>query len=495
MQTIFDTFHRAQAAGSGPLLSSTLTPIPPPHDPFLLHRFYKSSRPVSIHREIQFEILARPPHLSKAESTAWIDIYVAYWKAIGEILRAESRAHGEDWAIKVYEAWKDLTNLLIRGYSHAGFAAWTMPCLYTAGKYLRIFAIKADEEQAAKVRRGEVKMEGDALLGDDIMATTPGFEKNERLEDAARVINRMFTLCISDRAPIEESRKWGLYYTTNLLFKTYFKLNSVSLSKNCLRALEAARTDMPPMEAFPKSHIVTFKYYVGVIHFLDEEYHRKNTSPPPITSATNTLTGTKSLSPLSPPPPSPPQNPKNYSPPPFHRLLLTYLIPTHLHTTLTLPSPSLPPQFSPIHPLFSPLLQALRAGNLSAFSAALALNESVYVNRRIYLSLERARDLCLRNLLRKTWLMQGGKENTRVKISLWARGVRWSMMDGGGGTGEEGKGDGDEGKGMEMEMEDEEVECLIAGLIYKGLLKGYISREHATVVLNRKGEAFPGTGV
>lgn len=245
MQTIFDTFHRAQAAGSGPLLSSTLTPIPPPHDPFLLHRFYKSSRPVSIHREIQFEILARPPHLSKAESTAWIDIYVAYWKAIGEILRAESRAHGEDWAIKVYEAWKDLTNLLIRGYSHAGFAAWTMPCLYTAGKYLRIFAIKADEEQAAKVRRGEVKMEGDALLGDDIMATTPGFEKNERLEDAARVINRMFTLCISDRyvaysmsihtsdirahccghrAPIEESRKWGLYYTTNLLFKTYFKV-------------------------------------------------------------------------------------------------------------------------------------------------------------------------------------------------------------------------------------------------------------------------------
>lgn len=26
------------------------------------------------------------------------------------------------------------------------------------------------------------------------------------------------------------------------------------------------------MEAFPKSHVVTFRYYVGVIHFLDEEY-------------------------------------------------------------------------------------------------------------------------------------------------------------------------------------------------------------------------------
>ena len=29
---------------------------------------------------------------------------------------------------------------------------------------------------------------------------------------------------------------------------------------------------MPPLDAFPKSHVVTFKYYVGVIHFLEEDY-------------------------------------------------------------------------------------------------------------------------------------------------------------------------------------------------------------------------------
>lgn len=62
------------------------------------------------------------------------------------------------------------------------------------------------------------------------------------------------------------------------------QLNSISLSKNCLRALEAARADMPPMEAFPRSHIVTFKYYVGVIHFLDEEYHRVHPSSFPFCS-------------------------------------------------------------------------------------------------------------------------------------------------------------------------------------------------------------------
>lgn len=74
------------------------------------------------------------------------------------------------------------------------------------------------------------------------------------------------------RAPLEESRKWGIYNIINLLFKTYFKLNSISLSKNILKAIQAYRGDMPPLESFPKAHQVTFKYYVGVIYFLEENY-------------------------------------------------------------------------------------------------------------------------------------------------------------------------------------------------------------------------------
>ena len=74
------------------------------------------------------------------------------------------------------------------------------------------------------------------------------------------------------RAPLEESRKWGIYYVINLLFKTYFKLNKASLSKNILKAVSAGRGDMPPLEAFPKSQQVTFKYYEGVLQFLEEDY-------------------------------------------------------------------------------------------------------------------------------------------------------------------------------------------------------------------------------
>lgn len=60
----------------------------------------------------------------------------------------------------------------------------------------------------------------------------------------------------------------------NLLFKTYFKLNSASLSRTILTSLKAFndRGDMPPLESFPKSQRVTFKYYEGVLFFLEENY-------------------------------------------------------------------------------------------------------------------------------------------------------------------------------------------------------------------------------
>lgn len=195
METVFQTFHQAQSRYAGPLLATTLSPIPPGDDRTLLRRFHGESNVFSIHDDIQKYIKARPSYLPHPEASAWIEIYVAYWKALGEILRAETGHHRDDWAIKVYEAWKEILTLLIRGYSPtSGFEAWTMPCLYTVGKYLRVFAIKADEEQS-KTDGEPVKMELDGL-GDDVMDSV---EKNKWLEDAARVINEVFRLCISDR--------------------------------------------------------------------------------------------------------------------------------------------------------------------------------------------------------------------------------------------------------------------------------------------------------
>jgi C4-type Zn-finger protein len=63
----------------------------------------------------------------------------------------------------------------VRGYSNGNWPHWTLPVMYTACKFLRLIAIKSDEQ---------AKKQG---------------KKPEHLEDAARHINRTFTLCISDR--------------------------------------------------------------------------------------------------------------------------------------------------------------------------------------------------------------------------------------------------------------------------------------------------------
>jgi hypothetical protein len=91
--------------------------------------------------------------------------------------------------IPVYQAWKELSNALIRGYSSNKFEAWTIPCLYVTGKYLRLFAIKADRSN----KEDDKDVNG---FQDDF---NPDAGKNEKLEDAARVLNRMFQLCLNDR--------------------------------------------------------------------------------------------------------------------------------------------------------------------------------------------------------------------------------------------------------------------------------------------------------
>lgn len=194
METLFRDFKQAHLVASGPLLATTITPIAPPIDPNRLRKLYNSTNAQSVAQDVRYGLLAHSNtdlRFLKPEGTSWVDIYVAYWKAVGEILDAENAGAGFDWT-RVYEAWKEVANALIRGYSSSGFQAWTVPCLYVAGRYLRVFAIRAD---------GSSKEHGDGVSMNDAFQDDVVGEagEHEKLEDAARVMNRMFTLCVSDR--------------------------------------------------------------------------------------------------------------------------------------------------------------------------------------------------------------------------------------------------------------------------------------------------------
>ncbi|EXJ73310.1 uncharacterized protein A1O5_03070 [Cladophialophora psammophila CBS 110553] len=435
MGSIFADFHEAQRVGHGPLLASCLAPIDTERDSRRLESFAQLSNYQTVSADVRYHIIQgrNAAKLPKAEANAWVDIFVALWKCVKELVALRQGTGMGDWS-KAFDSYRELCNHLVRGYTNFGFQAWTVPCLSVAGKYLRMIAMRADSENKAKEGNGDVFASG---FSDDIMGDT---NKNEKLEQAAWTINRMFTICLSDRAEENESRRWGIYSTTNLLFKTYFKLNSVSLTKNVIRALEAAADDIPNLVRFPKSHQCTFKYYRGVIEFLQENY----------TDAEQNLTEALHLCHKD--------SLKN------REQILTYLVPAHIINHHQLPSNALLAPHPTLSKILTPLIIAIRAGSLAAFDDALSAAESELVRRRIYLTLERTRNLCLRNLFRKVFLAAGWEETkdattgevtgkirrTRIRIEEFEAGMRVSY-----------KGDTD------VLIERDEVECFLANMIYK----------------------------
>lgn len=500
MEAHLQTFTRAHTIRNGYVLASTLVPVSPPNNPTYLQHLYSSTTPQNIETDIRYATIYNSAlQLPRKEATAWCELYIAYHHTVAAVAAAEYPstfpAQRKPWG-QVYERWKEVANALHRGYSTAGFAAWTVPALYTIGRYLRFFAIKADDEANATTTLDDVPTA--TTIGEDI---ADAHEENAHLEDCARQINRLFSLCISDRyvhtyvdrsprsttnvptppcsAPLAETRKWALYQLATLLFKTYFRLNSLSLTKNILRTLhvQSSTPDFPPLTLVPKSHQVTFHYYRGVTAFLDEDYPQADTA---LTTALD----------LAPAPACPAYAEKNAA------LILTYLIPVRLLTRAKLPAAALLSAHPTLQRLFAPLVTAIKRGRLHAFDDALAAGEAEFVQRRIYLTLERARDVCVRNLFRRVVLLAGceadrdGVRRSRIRIAEfmagWRVGTRRRGDDEGGVEQEEEK--------EEIQGEREQVEWMIANLIYKGLMKGYIAQDHGIVVVSKAG-AFPGTGV
>ncbi|RKF77569.1 Protein CSN12-like protein [Golovinomyces cichoracearum] len=453
--TLGREFQSSYIEGSGYNLSQTLSPIAPSLNPKRLIQVYRSVNHQTPEQDIRKQIvIEKHPtvRIHKEESDAWVTVYQSYWRAIGEILKAEA-ANGTNMKLlwtNVFDAWKEMTLCLVRGYDKNLFEAWTVPCLYVAGKYLRIFAIKADQVNGSEASLVNNLREND-------MSSI--LEEHEKLEEAARILNKIFQVCLADRAPLEESRKWGIYYIINLLFKTYFKLNSITLSKNITRALQAYRGDMPTLDAFPMAHQITFKYYAGVISFLEEAYEEAEKN---LTEAWHLCLKSSTRN---------------------KELILTYLIPCRLLTTHTLPTITLLRSYPRLQNMFLPLTRCIKRGDLSGFDKALVSGENEFTKLRIYLTLERGRDIALRNLLRKVFIA-GGFEDVKDPSLPPARRTRIPVSEFGAAI----------SLGSRESLDNDEIECLIANLIYKNLMKGYISRERGIVVLSRSG-AFPGTGV
>ena len=226
MQAALEPFLQAHAQEFGWGVAETLSPSAPPENPGRLYDFYRATNEHQVENEIRNALkYSKNSRIAPKEASAWTEIFVAYWRAIGQLLRAEEatnqgRVKDRQW-VEVYEAWKELTNQIVRQIQNGNLPPWSLICMYNTANHLRNFAIKADQ-QLAGAKSNAAFSSG---FQEDIVSTVA---RNEKLEETARIFNKMFGLCLGDRNPdMRESRKWGTYYMANLQFKTYFKVCKV----------------------------------------------------------------------------------------------------------------------------------------------------------------------------------------------------------------------------------------------------------------------------
>ena len=93
MDSLFVDFKKAYGEGHGYDLSMTLSPIPSLSDPNRLHAFFRSTNHASAKTDFKYQILydnSMSFKLPIEEGNGWVEVYFAYWKAVGDILNAET---------------------------------------------------------------------------------------------------------------------------------------------------------------------------------------------------------------------------------------------------------------------------------------------------------------------------------------------------------------------------------------------------------------------
>ncbi|KAK4511528.1 uncharacterized protein ATC70_012743 [Mucor velutinosus] len=313
-----------------------------------------------------------------------------------------------------FDTQKELVQAFQRGMSN--MTRWCLPALYIINNDLRIAASKADDQ-------AETAVEG----------------QRKKLEEAANVISKSFTYCITDRGVLHSSKKYGTYFMIGILFRIYFKLKQQNLCKNILRALKAA--DMPSIDQFSKSDRVTFRYYLGRLYFLEEDYVKAEHE---LDLAFNECTN---------------RHIKN------KELILQTLLPVKLMRGI-LPTANLFKKFPRARQIYSQLATSIKMGDVKAFNVALTNSESMLIRQGTYFAIEKAESIAIRQLFRKVYLVSGC--NTRIPIQTFQKALEF--------------------EGINVEIE--EAEWMLANMIYKGYMKGYLSHEKMFLVLS-KDNPFP----
>ncbi|XP_077987350.1 PCI domain-containing protein 2-like [Glandiceps talaboti] len=316
--------------------------------------------------------------------------------------------------VEAHMCQKIALQAFLRAFQSLKDENWGLPLMFTLVVDLRLFANNADT-QLAKKGRGR-----------------PG----ETLEKAADLLMSCFRVCASDtRAAVVDSKKWGMLYLVNQLFKIYFKINKLHLCKPLIRAIESSNLK----DQFPISQRVTYRYYVGRKAMFDSDFK----------SAEEYLSFAFSHCHRS--------SRKN------KRMILIYLLPVKMLLG-QMPTAVLLKKYDLLQ--FSDVANAVKRGNLLLFNEALDKHEAFFIKCGVYLILEKLKIITYRSLFKKVSLIM---KTHQLPVNAFETALRLMQVN---------------------DIDSDEVECILANLIYMGYIRGYMSHQHKKLVISKQ-NAFP----
>ncbi|CAL5081310.1 unnamed protein product [Urochloa decumbens] len=251
-----------------------------------------------------------------------------------------------------------------------------------------------------------------------------------------------FLMKVFGALAVKGPKRIGALYVTCQLFKIYFRLGTVNLCRSVIRSIETARNF--DFEDFPVKDKVTYMYYTGRLEVFNENFLVADQK---LTYALMHCN---------------PQSESNL------RRILKFLVPVKLSIGV-LPKRTLLERYNLLE--YADVVTSLRRGDLRLLRQALDRHEDQFLKSGVYLVLEKLELQVYQRLVKKIHIIQRQKEPAKahqIKLDVVVKALKW----------------------LEIDMDVDEVECIMACLIYKNLIKGYFAHKSKVLVLSKQ-DPFP----
>ncbi|SGZ55697.1 CIC11C00000002135 [Sungouiella intermedia] len=296
------------------------------------------------------------------------------------------------------------------------------------------------------------------------------------LELVANTINRSFKICLTDKnSDMTQSKKSSIHFFLATLIKIYFKLDRLELAKSMEKALMGTGLAIPTIVHSPveyRKHIVTYLYYSALLSLDEGDY---------AFAETKLLTAMEFLSCYKLQKKVTAQAEK----------ILFLLVPLKLHNSRSVLPLEVWDRYTSLRYVYKDqLFDAIYTGNLRKFDECINKFQALFLKRHIFILVLNLKSLCYLRLIKRTASICG-EMNTQTPHILAFSGLQLALEFSKGNKYESnGYGVPESVANGEYSTSYEELECIMANLIAKRLIKGYLSHGNRCVVF-LKTNAFP----